>query len=126
MMYYLSVAEIPVKVLIVLALSMAVGFVSGLFGVGGGFLMTPLLMILGIPLAVAVATQTAQIVASSTTSLLTALRRHAVHFKLGSALIVGGFVGSVLGVWLFAAARRAGQLDLMIVVTYVLLFTVVG
>jgi uncharacterized membrane protein YfcA len=126
MTYYLPIAEMPVNVLVVLALSAAVGFISGLFGIGGGFLMTPLLILLGIPPAVAVATQTAQIVASSTTSLLAALRRQAVDLKLGSVLTAGGFVGSVLGVWLFAAARRAGQLDLMIVVSYVLLFTVVG
>src|SRR5690242_20228657 len=103
MTYYLPIAEIPVNVLVVLALSMAVGFIAGLFGIGGGFLVTPLLIFLGIPPAVAVATQTAQIVASSTASLLSALRRDAVDFRLGSVLVVGGFIGSILGVWLFAA-----------------------
>jgi len=87
----------------------AVGFISGLFGIGGGFLMTPLLIFLGIPPAVAVATQSAQIVASSTTSVLGALRRNALDRKLGAILVAGGFVGSALGVWFFAAARRAGQ-----------------
>jgi uncharacterized membrane protein YfcA len=104
----------------------AVGFISGLFGIGGGFLMTPLLIFLGIPPAVAVATQTAQIVASSTTSALGAWRRNALDIKLGGVLVAGGFLGSALGVWFFAAARRAGQLDLVIVVSYVTLFTVVG
>jgi uncharacterized membrane protein YfcA len=104
----------------------AVGFISGLFGIGGGFLMTPLLIFLGIPPAVAVATQSAQIVASSTTSVLNAFRRKALDFKLGGILVAGGFIGSVLGVWFFAAARRAGQLDLVIVVSYVTLFMVVG
>jgi len=123
---YLPIAEMPVSVLLILGLGAAVGFISGLFGIGGGFLMTPLLIFLGIPPAVAVATQTAQIVASSTTSALNAWRRKALDLKLGSVLIAGGFVGSVLGVWFFAAARRAGQLDLVIVISYVTLFTVVG
>jgi uncharacterized membrane protein YfcA len=123
---YLPIAEMPVSVLLILGLGAAVGFISGLFGIGGGFLMTPLLIFLGIPPAVAVATQTAQIVASSTTSALAALRRRALDLKLGGMLVVGGFLGSALGVWFFAAARRAGQLDLVIVVSYVTLFTVVG
>ncbi|MBM6592923.1 sulfite exporter TauE/SafE family protein [Microvirga sp. BT291] len=114
------------SVLLILAMGAAVGFISGLFGIGGGFLMTPLLIFLGIPPAVAVATQSAQIVASSTTSALGALRRRALDLKLGSMLIAGGLIGSGLGVWFFAAARRAGQLDLVIVVSYVTLFTVVG
>jgi uncharacterized membrane protein YfcA len=123
---YLPIAEMPVSVLLILGMGAAVGFVSGLFGIGGGFLMTPLLIFLGIPPAVAVATQSAQIVASSTTSALSALRRNALDIKLGSMLVLGGLVGSALGVWFFAAARRAGQLDLVIVVSYVTLFTVVG
>jgi hypothetical protein len=123
---YLPIAEMPVSVLLILGLGAAVGFVSGLFGIGGGFLMTPLLIFLGIPPAVAVATQTAQIVASSTTSGINALRRNALDLKLGIVLVLGGLVGSALGVWSFAAARRAGQLDLVIVVSYVTLFTVVG
>jgi hypothetical protein len=116
----------PVSVLLILGLGAAVGFISGLFGIGGGFLMTPLLIFLGIPPAVAVASQSAQIVASSTTSALGALRRNALDPKLGGMLVAGGLVGSALGVWFFAAARRAGQLDLVIVVSYVTLFTVVG
>jgi hypothetical protein len=116
----------PVSVLLILGMGAAVGFISGLFGIGGGFLMTPLLIFLGIPPAVAVATQTAQIVASSTTSALGAWRRNALDLKLGGVLVAGGLLGSALGVWFFAAARRAGQLDLVIVVSYVTLFTVVG
>jgi uncharacterized membrane protein YfcA len=126
MTYYLPIAEMPVNVLIVLALGAVVGFISGLFGIGGGFLMTPLLIFLGVPPAGAVATQTTQIVASSTTSVLGAVRRNALDLRLGTVLVAGGFVGSILGVWLFTAARRAGQLDLIILVSYVLLFTVVG
>ena len=126
MQIYLPIAEMPVSVLLILGMGAAVGFISGLFGIGGGFLMTPLLIFLGIPPAVAVATQSAQIVASSNTSVLNAFRRKALDFKLGGVLVAGGFVGSVLGVWFFAAARRAGQLDVVIVVSYVTLFTVVG
>src|SRR3712207_6657202 len=120
MTYYLPIAEMPVNVLVVLALGAAVGLISGLFGIGGGFLMTPLLIFLGIPPAAAVATQTAQSVASSTTSVLGAVRRNALDLRLGTVLVAGGFIGAILGVWLFAAARRAGQLDLVIVVSYVL------
>jgi uncharacterized protein len=123
---YLPIAEMPVGVLLILGLGAAVGFISGLFGIGGGFLMTPLLIFLGIPPAVAVASQSAQIVASSTTSALSAVRRNALDPKLGMVLVAGGLVGSTLGVWFFAAARRAGQLDLVIVVSYVTLFMVVG
>jgi uncharacterized membrane protein YfcA len=123
---YLPIAEMPVSVLLILAMGAAVGFISGLFGIGGGFLMTPLLIFLGIPPAVAVATQSAQIAASSTTSVLAAWRRDAVDLKLGTVLTLGGFIGTVLGVWFFAAMRRAGQLDLVIVVSYVTLFTIVG
>lgn len=123
---YLPVAEMSVSLFLILGLGAAVGFISGLFGIGGGFLMTPLLIFLGIPPAVAVATQTAQIVAASTTSGLSALRRRALDLKLGMVLVCGGLVGSGLGVLAFAAVRRAGQLDLLIVVSYVTLFTVVG
>ena len=126
MQIYLPIAEMPVSVLLILGMGAAVGFISGLFGIGGGFLMTPLLIFLGIPPAVAVATQSAQIVASSTTSALSALRRNALDLKLGGVLVAGGFIGSALGVWFFAAARRAGQLDLVIVISYVTLFTIVG
>jgi hypothetical protein len=123
---YLPIAEMSVSILLILGMGAAVGFVSGLFGIGGGFLMTPLLIFLGIPPAVAVATQSAQIVASSTTSALGAWRRRALDMQLGLLLLGGGLVGTALGVWFFAAVRRAGQLDLVIVVSYVTLFSVVG
>ena len=126
MQIYLPIAEMPVSVFLILAMGSAVGFVSGLFGIGGGFLMTPLLIFLGIPPAIAVGTQSAQIVASSMTGALAALRRRAVDVKLGFVLTLGGFVGTALGAWFFAAMRRAGQLDLVIVLSYVTLFTAVG
>jgi uncharacterized membrane protein YfcA len=123
---YLPIAEMSVSVFLLLGLGAAVGFISGLFGIGGGFLMTPLLIFLGIPPAIAVASQMAQIVASSTTSGLAAFRRKALDVKLASLLTVGGLVGTGLGIWFFAAARAAGQLDIVIVVSYVTLFSVVG
>ena len=126
MQIYLPIAEMPVSILLMLGMGAAVGFVSGLFGIGGGFLMTPLLIFLGIPPAVAVATQSAQIAASATTGTLSALRRKAVDSKLAGVLVAGGLVGTVLGVWVFAAMRRAGQLEFVIVVSYVTLFTAVG
>ncbi|HMO28064.1 sulfite exporter TauE/SafE family protein [Enterovirga sp.] len=126
MQVYLPIAEMPVSVMLILAMGAAVGFVSGMFGIGGGFLMTPLLIFLGIPPAVAVATQSAQIAASSTTSALAAWRRDAIDLKLATVLTLGGFVGTVVGVWAFAAMRRAGQLDLVVVLSYVTLFTAIG
>ena len=95
MQIYLPIAEMPVSVMLILAMGAAVGFVSGMFGIGGGFLMTPLLIFLGIPPAISVATQSAQIAASSTTSALSAWRRDAVEFKLAGVLTLGGFVGTV-------------------------------
>ena len=126
MQVYLPIAEIPVSVLLILAMGAAVGFISGLFGIGGGFLMTPLLIFLGIPPAIAVGTQQAQIAASSTTSALAAWRRDSIDLKLAAFLLGGGFVGTMLGVLFFALMRRAGQLELVIVVSYVSLFSVVG
>jgi len=123
---YLPIAEIPVSVLLILGMGAAVGFISGMFGIGGGFLMTPLLIFLGIPPAIAVGTQQAQIAASSTTSALAAWRRDAIDLKLSAFMLGGGFLGTALGVWFFSLMRRAGQLDLVIVVSYVTLFTVVG
>ena len=126
MLIYLPIAEMPVSVLLILGMGAAVGFVSGLFGIGGGFLMTPLLIFLGIPPPIAVATQSAQIAASSMTGSLAALRRSAVDLRLAAVLVAGGFVGTAVGVWAFAAMRRAGQLDLVITVSYVTLFGAIG
>jgi len=123
---YLPIAEMPVSVMLILAMGAAVGFVSGMFGIGGGFLMTPLLIFLGIPPSIAVGTQSAQIAASSTTSALAAWRRGALDPKLAGVLTSGGLVGTIFGVWAFAAMRRAGQLDLVIVLSYVTLFTAIG
>lgn len=126
MQIYLPIAELPISILLVLGLSGAVGFISGLFGVGGGFLLTPLLIFLDIPPAVAVATVAAQVAGSSMTGVLTYLRRRAIDLKLGSVLVAGGILGTVMGVLFFNSMRRLGQLDLVITLSYVTLFTIIG
>ncbi|MGO4285195.1 TSUP family transporter, partial [Bosea sp. TAB14] len=126
MQIYLPIAELPISVLMVLGLSGAVGFISGLFGVGGGFLLTPLLIFLDIPPAVAVATVAAQVAGSSMTGVLTYFRRKALDLKLGGVLVSGGIVGTVLGVAFFNAMRRLGQLELVITLSYVTLFSIIG
>ncbi len=103
-----------------------VGFLSGMFGVGGGFLMTPLLIFLGVPAPVAVATEANQIVASSVSGVLAHWRRGNVDFKMGTVLLVGGVFGSSLGVLLFALLREIGQIDLVIKLSYVVFLGIVG
>jgi uncharacterized membrane protein YfcA len=104
----------------------AVGFLSGLFGVGGGFLLTPLLIFYNVPPAVAVATGANQIVASSITGVIAQMRRGTVDFKLGTVLLAGGLVGSAGGVVLFGLLRRLGQLDLIIAILYVVFLSSIG
>ncbi len=126
MQIYLPIAELPVNMFLLLALGAAVGFVSGMFGVGGGFLLTPFLMFMGIPAGVAVATASAQIAASSVTGALTYWRRRALDPKLGGILIGGGLVGTFLGIQFFNLMRRLGHLDLIISLSYVTLLVGVG
>ena len=111
---------------IIIGLGGGVGFLSGLFGVGGGFLMTPLLIFFGVPPVVAVATEANQIVASSVSGVLAHMRRSNVDFKMGTVLLVGGVIGSTLGVFLFAFLRELGQIDLVIKLSYVVLLGIVG
>lgn len=123
---YLPIAEMPINALTVLAVSAAVGFISGLFGIGGGFMMTPLLIFMGVPPAIAVATGSAQIAASSTTGAIAYWRRQALDLRLGLLLLSGGMIGTLIGVYAFGALRRMGQLDLVIVLSYVTLLFSVG
>jgi len=124
--FYLPIAELSVNIFTILGMGAAVGFLSGMFGVGGGFLMTPLLIFIGIPPAVAVGTEASQIAASSFSGALVHLRRKSVDIKLGSMLLAGGLVGSVFGIQLFRFLRDAGQLDLIIALSYVIFLGVVG
>ncbi len=105
-MIYLPIAEMPVNVLLVLLVSGAVGFVSGLVGVGGGFIMTPALIFLGVPAPVAVATGASQIAATSFSGIMTQTRRKAVDWRMGMLLSIGGIVGSAFGVSLFERLLR--------------------
>ena len=123
---YLPIAELPVSIFLIFGMAGAVGFISGMFGVGGGFLMTPLLVFLGIPPGVAVATGAAQIAAASTTGVLNFWRRNALDVKLGLILVLGGLIGTLLGVMFFNAMRRAGYFELVLVLSYVTLLGTVG
>jgi uncharacterized membrane protein YfcA len=123
---YLPIAEMPVNVLLILLVSGAVGFVSGLIGVGGGFIMTPALIFLGVPSPVAVATGASQIAATSFSGIMTQTRRKSVDWRMGLLLSMGGILGSVSGVWLFERLLRIGQLDLIVSLLYLLLLASVG
>jgi uncharacterized protein len=123
---YLPIAEMPVSVLLVLLVSGCVGFVSGLVGVGGGFIMTPALIFMGVPAPVAVATGASQIAATSFSGIMTQTRRKAVDWRMGWLLATGGIVGSASGVWLFERLLRLGQLDLIISLLYLVLLSGVG
>jgi len=123
---YLPIAEMSVNILVLLAMGGAVGFLSGMFGVGGGFLITPLLIFYNIPPAIAVATGANQVVASSISGALYHFKRGTLDIKLGLVLLAGGVVGSSLGVFVFAFLRALGQLDLFISLLYVVLLGSVG
>ncbi|MEM8786612.1 MAG: sulfite exporter TauE/SafE family protein [Pseudomonadota bacterium] len=126
MQIYLPIAEMSVNVFVILGMGGAVGFLSGLFGVGGGFLMTPLLMFIGIPPAVAVATGANQIVAASVSGVIAHWRQNAVDFTMGVVLLAGGVAGSFIGNAVFGQVRDAGQIDLLIRLCYVVFLGVVG
>jgi len=126
MSIYLPIAEMPVNWLLIVMLSGLVGFLSGLVGVGGGFVLTPLLIFLGIPPPVAVATQASQITASSLSGLIAHAWRNAVDWKLGAVLAGGGVVGGWIGVSVFAQVLAAGQIDLLIALFYVFFCGLIG
>jgi hypothetical protein len=126
MQIYLPIAELSINVLVILGMGGAVGFLSGMFGVGGGFLMTPLLIFAGIPPAVAVATGANQIVGSSVSGAIAYWRRRAVDVKMGLVLLIGGVAGSFVGVWIFSLLTALGQVDLLISLSYVVFLGVIG
>jgi hypothetical protein len=123
---YLPIAELPVNMLLILGMGAAVGFLSGLLGVGGGFLLTPLLIFTGIPPAVSVASVTPHLVASSASAALTYLRRQMIDLKLVGVLTIAGIAGSAVGVLVFGALRRVGQLDSIVAISYVTFLSLVG
>ncbi|MEL6451458.1 MAG: sulfite exporter TauE/SafE family protein [Pseudomonadota bacterium] len=126
MQIYLPIAEVSVNAFLLLGLGGMVGVLSGMFGVGGGFLMTPLLFFIGIPPAVAVATEANQIVASSFSGVLAHLRRKTVDLRMGTVLLVGGLIGAALGVLLFNYLKSLGQVDLLVRLCYVVFLGVIG
>ena len=123
---YLPIAEMSLNALILLGLGGAVGFLSGLFGVGGGFLMTPLLILLGVAPAVAVGTGTNLVVASSVSGLMAHWRRRNVDFKMATLILSGGVAGAGLGIWLFSLLRQAGHLDEVVALLYVVFLGAIG
>jgi uncharacterized membrane protein YfcA len=123
---YLPIAELSVNLFVLLAIGGAVGFLSGLFGVGGGFLITPLLIFYNIPPAVAVATGANQVIGSSISGALAHLKRGTLDIKLGTVLLLAGMVGSTVGVYVFSILRRYGQLDLVVSILYVFLLGSIG
>jgi len=123
---YLPIAEMSVNVAVFLSMGCAVGFLSGMFGVGGGFLLTPLLIFMGIPSAVAVGTGSMQIMASSVAGAIAQYRRRNVDIKMGLVLVAGGVVGAIVGVGLVRILRQIGQFDLFVSLSYVLFLGAVG
>lgn len=123
---YLPIAELSMNVFLVIGMGAIVGFLSGMFGVGGGFLMTPLLIFAGVPPAVAVATESNEITAASVSGALAHWRRQGVDVKMGLVLIVGGAIGSFFGAQVFTYLRSLGQVDLMISLAYVVFLGTVG
>ncbi|MCC5972520.1 MAG: sulfite exporter TauE/SafE family protein [Rubellimicrobium sp.] len=126
MQLYLPIAEVSINALLILGLGGLVGVLSGMFGVGGGFLITPLLFLAGIPPAFAVATAASQIVASSFSGLLAHLKRRNVDMRMGLVLLAGGLIGSAIGVTIFNILKAAGQVDLLVKLCYVVFLGTVG
>jgi uncharacterized membrane protein YfcA len=123
---YLPIADLPVNMFVILGMGLAVGFISGMFGIGGGFLMTPLLIFVGVTPAVAVASVASHIAASSFSGAINYWRRRALDLPLAFMLLAGGILGTAVGVWLFTFLRAIGQLDLTVGIAYVALLGGVG
>tara|TARA_Y100001933_G_scaffold192649_1_gene192208 strand:- start:323 stop:1237 length:915 start_codon:yes stop_codon:yes gene_type:complete len=125
-MFYLPIAEIEINLLIILFFGFIVGFMSGLFGVGGGFLMTPLLIFLGIPPSTAVGTESVQILGSSVSGAIAHSRKKNIDYEIGIFLLIGGIFGSTVGVVLFNFLKESGNIDLIINILYVIFLSVIG
>ncbi len=126
MQIYLPIAEVTANVFVLLGIGGVAGLLSGMFGVGGGFLITPLLLFIGIPPAVAVATGVNQVVASSVSGVLAHFRRRTVDLVMGNVLLAGGLAGAGLGIWVFGLLKRLGQTELLVQLSYVLLLGLIG
>ncbi|MEE2774938.1 MAG: sulfite exporter TauE/SafE family protein [Pseudomonadota bacterium] len=126
MQIYLPIAEISVNIFLLVGLGALVGILSGMFGVGGGFLMTPLLFFIGIPPAIAVATEANQIVGSSFSGALAHFKRRALDLKMGLVLTIGGLLGASIGVHVFKLLKNVGQVDLLVTLCYVIFLGIIG
>jgi uncharacterized membrane protein YfcA len=126
MQIYLPVAELSLNVFLLLAIGLAIGFLSGMFGIGGGFIMTPFLIFLGVPPGVAVGTGASQVVAASVSSALGHWQRGNIDLQMGYFLIGGGVVGAIAGVKVLYILKKAGQLEVFVALTYVVLLGVIG
>jgi uncharacterized membrane protein YfcA len=126
MQIYLPIAEVSLDAFLLLGIGGVVGLLSGLFGVGGGFLITPLLFFIGVPPVVAVATGANQVVASSISGVLAHLKRRTVDIRMGLILLAGGLSGSALGIWVFNHLSRIGQIDLVVQLSYVIFLGLIG
>ena len=123
---YLPIANLSVNALVMIALGAGVGLLSGMFGVGGGFLTTPLLIVYGIPPTVAAASAASQVTGASVSGVFAHFRRGGVDMRMGTVLVVGGILGSIFGAWLFTLLQATGQIDTAIAITYVLLLGSIG
>lgn len=126
MQIYLPIAEMSVAVELIIALGAFVGFISGVFGVGGGFLTTPLLIFMGIPSSVAVGTQGSQLIAAGTSGVMGYWRRGHVDFLIGSIMLIGGFTGTIIGIIFFQFIKSIGQIDLIIALLYIVMLGSIG
>lgn len=126
MQIYLPIAELSLNLLLLVSIGLAIGFLSGMFGIGGGFIMTPLLIFLGVPAGVAVGTGASQVVASSVSSAVGHWRRSNIDMQMAGLLIMGGFAGAIVGVQLLGVLKALGQLEFFVSLMYVLLLGVVG
>jgi hypothetical protein len=123
---YLPIANLSVNALVIVLLGGAVGLLSGMFGVGGGFLTTPLLIVYGIPPTVAAASAASQVTGASVSGVFAHLRRGGVDFKMGGVLVCGGMIGAIVGAWIFRLLQASGQIDTVIAIIYVLLLFSIG
>ncbi|QDZ08538.1 sulfite exporter TauE/SafE family protein [Sphingomonas panacisoli] len=123
---YLPIANLSVNALVIVGLGVFVGLLSGMFGVGGGFLTTPLLIIYGIPPTVAAASSASQVTGASVSGVFAHLQRRGVDFQMGGIMVAGGFCGSAFGAWIFKALQASGQLDTVIAVVYVVMLGSIG
>ena len=123
---YLPIAEVSINIFIILFLSFVVGFLSGIFGVGGGFLMTPFLIFLGIPPTYAVANEANNILASSTSGSLTHWFKNTLDYKMGFMIVLGGIVGTIIGIFTFSYFKEIGKINLIISLSYMYVLATIG